>query len=545
MAVTLIGEIVNNCDTANFGVGTAGNISGDDDYVEGAGAIGFKCSNATQILATTTLGAGAPYDFSTSGPEAGNHIIMWFNSKTPLQLAEGTAIPLSSSGIRCYVGNGTSAGEWNVYPRGFYKGGFTLMTVDTARDFDNIPAGTWTLTGNPAQLTSVTQMGGTFTTTTAIMGNFNNCQLDQITIGSGLRVDGGTVGSPNTFEAVRAADEDTNFFGWWTSVQGAVVGRGKLYIGPADEVTTSVFNDSAFAVIFADENVASGFYSFELIGTGTDVTWDLANISSADVTINPFSRWIINTATDLKSFSDTNGTWQNFDYITLGTGCTLTGTSLIDGRRIIQNSGLLEGCSIIQAARGDGESFIYSDYPNRIQNCTFTQSSGHAIEIGPLASGKSITFTGNKFIGYEGTIGTNTTPNSGPTNAAIYNNSSGNITLNLAGTGPTTPSIRNGIGATTTVVNAKVLTLNGIIENSEVRVYQLNTTIELDGVENVAATGGGTGSFQYTFEGGDPNVDIRIFHIDYRPADLINFELGNDDKSQAIQQVFDRNYSNP
>jgi hypothetical protein len=544
MAITLIGEIVSDCDTANFAVGSAGNMSDDDDFVEGTGAIGFKCSNATQILATTTLGAGAPYDFA-SGPETGNHIIMWFNSKTPLELAEGTATPLSSSGVRCYIGDGTNAGEWNVYPRGFYKGGFTLMTVDTARDFDNISAGTWTLTGNPTQLTSITEMGGTFTTTTSIMGNFNNCQLDQITIGSGLRVDAGTVGSPNTFETVRAADEDTNFFGWWTSVQGAVVGRGKLYIGPSDEATTSVFNDSAFAVIFADENIASGFYSFEMVGTGTDVTWDLANISSADVTTNPNGRWAINTATDLKSFSDTNGTWQNFDYITLGTGCTLTGTSLIDGRTITQNSGLLDGCSVIEADRGDGESFLLSDYPDRIQNCTFTQSSGHAIELTSLAAGKSITFQNNEFIGYEGTAGTNDTANSGPTNAAIYNNSGGAVTLNLTGANPTNPVIRNGVGATTTVVNAKTLTLNGIVTNSEVRVFALNTTTELDGVENVAETGNGLGSFTYSFEGGDPNVDIRIFNTNYRPADLLDFELGNSDKSQTIQQIFDRNYENP
>jgi hypothetical protein len=537
MAITLVGEIVNSADTTTGF--SNGNISGDDDFVEGVGALGDKTSNGTESMYVTSsadLGATAPYDFSSGGTDEGSHIIMWFNSKTPLN---------TTTGMRILVGDGTNRGEWYVYPRGFYKGGFTTKVVGTDRDFDNIDAGTWTLTGNPAQLTSVSQMGATFTTITSIMGSFNNVQIDQFTIGSGLRADGGTVGSPNTFEAVRAADEDTNFFGWWSSSQGAVVGKGKLYIGPQDEASTSVFTDSAFSVIFADENISSGFYSFELVGTGTDVTWDLANISSADVSTTPFTRWIINTDTDLKSFSDTNGTWQNFDYVTLGTGCTLTGTSLIDGRTVTQNSGLLDGCSIIEADRGDGQSFLLSDYPDRIRNCTFTQSSGHAIELTSLAAGKSITFQNNEFIGYEGTAGSNLVANSGPTNSAIYNNSGGAVTLNLTGANPTNPVIRNGVGATTTVVNAKTLTLNGIVKSSEVRVFALNTTTELDGVENVAETGNGLGSFTYSFEGGDPNVDIRIFNINYRPADLLNFELGNSDKSQAIQQIFDRNYQNP
>lgn len=539
MAITLIGEIVNSADTTTGF--SNGNISDDDDFVEGVGALGDKTSAGTESMYVTTsanLGATAPYDFSSGGTDEGSHIIMWFNSKTPLN---------TTTGMRILVGDGTNRGEWYVYPRGFYKGGFTTKVVGTDRDFDNIDAGAWTLAGNPAQLTAVSQMGATFTTITSIMGSFNNVQIDQFTLGSGLRVDAGTVGSPNTFETVRAADEDTDFFGWWSSSQGAVVGKGKLYIGPQNETSTSVFNDSAFSVIFADENISSGFYSFEMIGTGTDITWDLANISSADISTTPFTRWIINTATDLKSFSDTNGTWQNFDYVTLGTGCTLTGTSLIDGRQVTQNSGLLDGCSVIEADRGDGESFLLSDYPSRIQNCTFTQDSGHAIELTSLAAGKTITFTGNSFTGYEGPNGTNGTANSGPTNAAIYNNSGGDVTLNVVN-GQGNLSVRNGTGATTTVVQAVTLTLGGIIadsdsgRSSEVRVYTAGTTTELGGSDGIAVTGDGRGSFAYSFEQGDPNVDIRIFNVAYQPVNFTNFALPISNTTIPVQQIFDRNY---
>ena len=209
MTVTLVGEVINAADaTTGF---NQGNISGDDDFVEGTGAIGLKCSNAVCQIFTTTLGASAPYDFSGAGAENGDHIVMWFNTKTPIA---------ASGGLRIYVGDsvGADSGEWHVDPAGFYKGGFITKVIDAARDFD-VVTGAWTLTGNPAQLTNIDQVGGVFNTTTSIMGSFNNVQLDQFPVGSGIRVDAGTVGVPNTFETVRAQDEDTSFWGADCSVK--------------------------------------------------------------------------------------------------------------------------------------------------------------------------------------------------------------------------------------------------------------------------------------------------------------------------------------
>jgi hypothetical protein len=179
MSIILVGEIVNSCDaTTGFNVG---NISTDDDFVEGTGAIGLKLSAATQEIFTTTLGSTAPYDLS--GLEAGAHIIMWFNTKTSIN---------ATTGLTIVVGNGTDRGNWNVLGDAFYKGGFTTRLISPDEDFDTISAGTWTVGGNPAQLSNITEMGGGFTTLTSVMGSFNNVQLDQITIGSRLRANGGT-----------------------------------------------------------------------------------------------------------------------------------------------------------------------------------------------------------------------------------------------------------------------------------------------------------------------------------------------------------------
>lgn len=456
MSVALVGEVVNACDaTTGFNVG---NISADDDNVEGTGAIGVKNSAGTTEMYTTSLGAGAPYDFSSGGPENGYHVIMWFNSKSPIN---------ATAGFRVIVGDGTSRGHWNVVPRSFYKGGFVTQVVNTARDFDSIAAGSWTTTGNPAQLSAVTQVGGVHQTPASIMGSFNNFQLDQITIGLGVRVDAGTVGSPNTFETVRAADEDTGFWGWWSSAFGAYVGKGKLYIGPATGSATSVFTDSGFRVVFADERVASGFYEIRTRGAGTDVSWDLGNIAAAN-SVN--ARWNLTVDSDTNSFADTNGVWSGADQLVLAAAATLTGTTLIDCTKLTQNGATLDACSVRSANTADGVAFIESDDPSLISDCEFEFSDGHAIEI---TTPGTYSFDGNTFVGY-GLDDTN--------DAAIYNNSGGLVTLNISG--GTTPTVRNGSGASTTLNSTVSITVTPLAAGSEVRAYRVSDGVELDGTES-------------------------------------------------------------
>ena len=138
MAVTLVGEVISTADSVTgYNVG---NISTDDDQVQGAGAIGLKATAGLTEMYTTTLGATAPYGFASGNTEFGNHLIMWFNTKTPIN---------SANGLQIIVGNGTDRGRWDVTPSGFYKGGFTTAVVDSARAFNNISAGTWTVGGNP------------------------------------------------------------------------------------------------------------------------------------------------------------------------------------------------------------------------------------------------------------------------------------------------------------------------------------------------------------------------------------------------------------
>lgn len=90
---------------------------------------------------------------------------------------------------------------------------------------------------------------------------------------------------------------------------------------------------------------------------------------------------------------------------------------------------------------------------------------------------------------------------------------------------------------TVTVINPAQLTLTGLQNPSEVRVYEAGTTTEVAGQENVT-----TGTFNATIQ--VPSVDIVIAALEYQNIRLTNVDTTTD-LSLPIQQRFDRNYENP
>lgn len=149
---------------------------------------------------------------------------------------------------------------------------------------------------------------------------------------------------------------------------------------------------------------------------------------------------------------------------------------------IVQNSALIADSSF-------NSSYITANNIGNISGCSFTSSGmGHAIEI---TTAGTYSFAGNTFSGY-GVDGT--------TNAAIYNNSGGAVTINVSG-GGSTPTVRNGAGASTTVNNSVTLTIsaNVTLVGAEVRIYDLDNTpagslgTELSGTES-----NGTATYAYS-----------------------------------------------
>ncbi len=186
---------------------------------------------------------------------------------------------------------------------------------------------------------------------------------------------------------------------------------------------------------------------------------------------------------------------------------------------ITQNSAIISSCEF-------ESSYLLANAPNNISGCSFTSSgTGHAIEI--TAPG-TYTFSGNLFSGYGST---------GTTNAAIYNNSGGSVTLNISGGGDV-PTYRNGAGASTSVVAAANVTLTGLVAGSEVRAYlgtDPATATAIDGIES------STTSFTFSQSSAGSNGYIVIFNTGYLPIRLAITYSGSD-VSIPIQQTVDRNY---
>ena len=537
MTIALFGTVVSSCDTAgDFSNNNSGaNINAtDDDFVEGTGAIGDKMSNTTELLVSDalTFTTSTVFDFSSAGAttDEGAHFIGWVNLKTPFDVTDGMAVMFRNA-----AGH---QGTWNVMPSYFYKGGFTTRVINPSKDFDT--ATTWSLTGNPAQLDDVTEMGFQVHTVSSIMGSFNNVQCDQFTVGFGVRADVGTLGTPNTYQDVIDEDQDTSFWGWHSSI-GA---KGGLYIGPATGSVASWFVDSPI-IKFLDEDVAAGFYQINIRGANTTCDWSLANISAQSPAVARWSLTLDSALGDTTGgFTDASGVWSGADVITLDDSATLTGTTIIDSNSLLLLGGTLDSVTVLEPNVVASAAFIVATTLADISDCTFNQNTGdtgHAIEIDTAGT---YTFAGNSFPGYSTTgAGSNLTPSSGATNAMILNSSGGLVTINVSGGGQT-PVIRNTAVSTTQVNNNITVTFDGLKENTEVRVYDASSGVELDGIEDATAGSVDNRNFPASVAG-STLVDYVIVSIEYENIRVDDFTWPASDATLPIQQRFDRNYENP
>lgn len=108
-----------------------------------------------------------------------------------------------------------------------------------------------------------------------------------------------------------------------------------------------------------------------------------------------------------------------------------------------------------------------------------------------------------------------------------------------------TIEFRNASSGTVTIVNSVTVTLTGLKDNTEVRIFESTNSYpqtELAGIED--ATDGTTDdrSFSFSLEIGTV-VDIVIHNKDYKYLRIEDFEL-TETQDLPVTQIFDRNYSN-
>jgi len=119
------------------------------------------------------------------------------------------------------------------------------------------------------------------------------------------------------------------------------------------------------------------------------------------------------------------------------------------------------------------------------------------------------------------------------------NSSSGSVTINASESTILQNEFENTGGGSTTVNSVTPITLTGLVNPTEVRVYSAGTTTEIAGQENVT-----TGS--YTFNAAvAASIDIVMHSVTYEHKRIEGYTVPSTATSIPIQQRFDRNYNNP
>jgi len=269
-------------------------------------------------------------------------------------------------------------------------------------------------------------------------------------------------------------------------------------------------------------------YYFNINAVATSAaTWDFSGlvVVGANVTLRPV------TTFDSMSFSGCPT--LNFSACTVNASA-ISNVSLANDSLVTTSTTVVSNTNINVTKITAGNRFCSVVNPNIFSSCTFTGSgtSGHAIRITTPGTYSLINLT---FTAFGGTSGSNAVANSGSTSAAIFNDSGGVVTLNLSGNG-TSPSVRNGVGATTSVVSSATLTLSGLPVGTDIVFLDAGTNTVLLSIDNNLTT-----SYAYTYSG-TPTIDIGFLKTGYVPFYIRGLTLTLSNSSIPVSLTPDRNF---
>jgi hypothetical protein len=366
---------------------------------------------------------------------------------------------------------------------------------------------------------SISSVGIYFTTLSKALGGGVNCYVDIIRYGNdGLRITGGTPteGGWGMFSEIVAEDKSTDNLKAHGIIREYTAGiygcQGPLTFGDSGTAIDSHFFDDGVVVAFEDRAIDDDKYYFHVEGnSGADNDFILSNstISTAGPYVTcDFSSGNIDTLTlDTVVFSNLGNsiTFSNSADATGHTvdSCTFTGCGQIDPGDVTFSNNVISG----SVANDLGALLLDADGASNLSNLSFigidtgTNGIGHAIYIPPGATG-TYTLSNFAYSGYGST---------GTTDAAVYNNSGGSVTLEI--NGGDSPTYYNGAGSSTSIVNTKTLTVS-VKDTSTIAIPYASVRIENSGTGALIADGiaNNLGIFTYSSYNyvGDEDVDVVV-----------------------------------
>lgn len=459
---------------------------------------------------------GQIYDNGTNiTPAANTHFFVWVYLAT-----SGLAATLVNRGLGIVIGTGTTAyntfhveGSDTYGAVGRVGKCYPIRYVTTSSG--SVPYRT--LTGSPTA--NPRYFGATANITGTVKGA--NLGVDAIRRGTGVFVTAGELAIPGTFAGMAAVNDNvSNRWGVLTFIAGNTYElQGKFVVGQntAGTPTAAYFDASNQSILIVDTPHSLTNFT-QIIVDHASTVFNLTNCVFTGVGTNNPGQLVYNNASTVSAL--TGCSFASFGIATLRAGVTATGCTWRNSGNVTQNGSTITSSLFANTT-------IVSNNPSLITDSELTgNNTKHGIE---LTTPGTYTLDAVQFSGF----GAN-----GTTSAAIYNNSGGAITLNITG-GGSIPTVRNGTGASTSVVASANLTITGLKADSEVRAYvgtNPATSTEIAGVES-----SGT-SFNFSQSVGGQDGYIHILHVNYQPI-YLPITYSTTDVSIPVQQITDRQYS--
>jgi hypothetical protein len=516
--------------------GTMGATASTTNFIVGTGSIEGRSSKSTNAI---------QWDFGSAQDFTDTVFYFWVNMSAAalLDLKANQGLTMRFSGT-----TQTDFFEINVAGSDTYGGGFKMFVVDASV----AKAASDNTGGTPPLVSAVQFVGIAVTTTASAPGSDPNFFVDaswHVAVGTpGLRIEG-----QNSSVAWNMADVldvvlNTGTDSPWGMLDeldnGTLTCNAHIRFG-ADDGTVDEFEDTNIILGFEIADVVDGFYGFDgVAGAGQmDVTFGVKSGSGNDATgaqgfviTTGGPRWFMDfdADADIDSAGFYGCQFSGGEIFDLAQApCDLATVVFLDCDKAHFSNAKAVRITVVGANTADGVAFCDTDDIGDIANSSFIFSDGHGIEI--LSGGPSSQANiGNIFdANYGGTPGDNNTPSSGSNDAMIFNNAAAARTFNRSG-GGTQPSFRNGASATSDDVAAISLTFTPLQANSEVRLFETGTNIEIDGVEN-------SGASFVASAGASQALDYKIVNPGFLEIFVINVSFAASQNVQVNQQV-DRNF---
>ena len=499
-------------------------------------------AEATHSIAVATNNDTVQIYHTGAARNLSNHLIYVYAFNNAIQSTWTAANPP----VALHIGDGTNrisfkmaGGDRKVFVHADGPTEWQQLVLDTSQAATMNTNGLTTVRAGSfagLNLSALTQFGGDYTTLSKALGGGFNTATDIIRVGNdGLRITGGTTGDRGNFLEITIEDRSTANLKahgiireYSTGFYGA---QGPFNFG--DTTGTSWFDASNATVIFEARNIGNDKYYVRVWGGTGETHFFLRN--STITSAGPFVTCLFNdnsiNTLELRSTNFTN----LGNAITFGTDtpaqnhvvdlCNFNACGQINPGVVSFTNATISNST--SSATG-GLILDRLDATN-LSNVSFVSGgTGHAIYITVPGT---YTFTNFTYTGYGAT---------GTTNAVVYNDSGGEVNINLSGGDP--PTYRNGAGATTNVIVTATLTLTGLPQGT------LTTIVEVADRNNVLFQGtvGVTNQINYSYGGSEAGtvVDVMFMNQLFDPniGDLYDFMLPSIDTSIPISLITDRTY---